>query len=107
MENQPQNPEFRINPENFHPCAYVMIRIGDAIGSLFACCVFFRAFAVVCCFFSQLAFSIKIISGTLTISMSNDLDPTKKRPSDGPDLGLKSLQRLTAGDKSRCWQGNG
>ena len=21
MESQPQNPEFRINPENFHPCA--------------------------------------------------------------------------------------
>ena len=20
MENQPQNPEFRNNPENFHPC---------------------------------------------------------------------------------------
>ena len=20
MENQPQNPEFRYNPENFHPC---------------------------------------------------------------------------------------
>ena len=23
MENQPQNPEFRINPENFHPCLSV------------------------------------------------------------------------------------
>ena len=22
MEKQPQNPEFRINPENFHPCKY-------------------------------------------------------------------------------------
>ena len=22
MESQPQNPEFRINPENFHPCPY-------------------------------------------------------------------------------------
>ena len=21
MESQPQNPEFRINPENFHPCS--------------------------------------------------------------------------------------
>ena len=20
MESQPQNPEYRINPENFHPC---------------------------------------------------------------------------------------
>ena len=22
MESLPQNPEFRINPENFHPCGY-------------------------------------------------------------------------------------
>ena len=22
MESQSQNPEFRINPENFHPCMY-------------------------------------------------------------------------------------
>ena len=22
MESQPQNPEFRINPENFHQCTY-------------------------------------------------------------------------------------
>ena len=24
MESQPQNPEFRINPENFHPCICTM-----------------------------------------------------------------------------------
>ena len=24
MESQPQNPEFRNNPENFHPCIYNM-----------------------------------------------------------------------------------
>ena len=24
MESQPQNPEFRINPENFHPCKTVI-----------------------------------------------------------------------------------
>ena len=23
MENQPQNPEFKNNPENFHPCIMV------------------------------------------------------------------------------------
>ena len=28
MESQPQNTEFRINPENFHPC------LGDVIFSL-------------------------------------------------------------------------
>ena len=26
MESQPQNPEFRINPENFHPCIIDMGR---------------------------------------------------------------------------------
>ena len=25
MESQPQNPEFRINPENFHPCLVPMM----------------------------------------------------------------------------------
>ena len=25
MESQPQNPEFRINSENFHPCATVTV----------------------------------------------------------------------------------
>ena len=24
MESQPQNPEFRIDPENFHPCVYTI-----------------------------------------------------------------------------------
>ena len=27
MESQPQNPEFRNNPENFQPCTYVCIRV--------------------------------------------------------------------------------
>ena len=27
MESQPQNPKFRINPENFHPCIYVKVNI--------------------------------------------------------------------------------
>ena len=25
MESQPQNPEIRNNPENFHPCFYVQV----------------------------------------------------------------------------------
>ena len=24
MESQPQNPDFRINPENFHPCNHLL-----------------------------------------------------------------------------------
>ena len=27
MESQPQNPEFRIYPETFHPCKYVKVCI--------------------------------------------------------------------------------
>ena len=27
MESQPQNPEFRINPENFHPCVLGAVEI--------------------------------------------------------------------------------
>ena len=25
MESKPQNPEFRNNPENFHPCVYIQV----------------------------------------------------------------------------------
>ena len=25
MESQPQNPEFRHNPENFHPCVNIIL----------------------------------------------------------------------------------
>ena len=39
MESQPQNPEFRINPENFHPwkyhkCKIVLMTLKHAKGSL-------------------------------------------------------------------------
>ena len=35
MESQPQNPEFRINPENFHPInshtftLYIVVQVND------------------------------------------------------------------------------
>ena len=36
MESQPQNPEFRNNPENFHPC--ITVKIGpEYFNSLFLC----------------------------------------------------------------------
>ena len=31
MESQPQNPEFRNNPENFHPCLHVVANPQDRI----------------------------------------------------------------------------
>ena len=36
MESQPQNPEFRNNPENFHPCDNVMHweQDGEVMGSI-------------------------------------------------------------------------
>ena len=30
MESQPQNPEFRINPENFHPCILIVLWYYDS-----------------------------------------------------------------------------
>ena len=32
MESQPQNPEFRINPENFHPCICITLAISEGSG---------------------------------------------------------------------------
>ena len=37
--------------------------------------------------------------------MSNGLDPDQDRHSVGPDLGPNCLQRISADDKSRHWQG--
>ena len=34
MESQPQNPEFRNNPENFHPCRWAREKSVFAIPSL-------------------------------------------------------------------------
>ena len=36
MESQPQNPEFRINPENFHPCLYTCETCDDGAGLFLA-----------------------------------------------------------------------
>ena len=30
MESQPQNPEFRMNPENVHPCIWVKVKVGNS-----------------------------------------------------------------------------
>ena len=35
MESQPQNPEFRINPENFHPCVQYLFRDTNVLENLF------------------------------------------------------------------------
>ena len=39
IENQPQNPEFRINPENYHPGSFkifpVIHKNGDLLSQLF------------------------------------------------------------------------
>ena len=34
MESQPQNPEFRNNPENFHPCVCQIVNIFLSISLL-------------------------------------------------------------------------
>ena len=33
MESQPLTPEFRINPENFHPCIYKSLKLAYLIRS--------------------------------------------------------------------------
>ena len=33
MESQPQNPEFRINPEKFHPCKILVLVFNFTQGS--------------------------------------------------------------------------
>ena len=34
MESQPQNPEFRINPENFHPWEHLISHLSSDVISL-------------------------------------------------------------------------
>ena len=47
MESQPQNPEFRNSPDNFHPCLYT--------ASFFP--VHYSLFVCFCCFKSQSTYS--------------------------------------------------
>ena len=51
MESQPQNPEFRINPENFHPCTTLPLSLhlienwkGRSRKSPFACLIRFISY---------------------------------------------------------------
>ena len=40
MESQSQNPEFRSNPDNFHPCGYWLIKSVKDICGYFQCAPF-------------------------------------------------------------------
>ena len=73
MESQPQNPEFRNNPENFHPCIVLFLSL--YLLSDFPC------FFVFCWFFLKSTFSKN--SFMYTISVSNSFI--------GPDLGPKTV----------------
>ena len=64
MESQLQNPEFRINPENFHPSLMLLLLSAD---------------------FSKLTFSKN--SFRKAIRVSNGLDPDQDRHYVGPHLG--------------------
>ena len=41
MESQPQNPEFKNNPENFHPCIFQMF-FGVSFGNSVVVCYCFK-----------------------------------------------------------------
>ena len=46
MEGQPQNPEYRINPENFHPCNQYNKKHWERSGSVVECLTRDRGAAV-------------------------------------------------------------
>ena len=53
MESQPQNPEFKINPENFHPCLIVcslLCPMSLSHGAVGCCAVCDVAFPVILTF---------------------------------------------------------
>ena len=52
MESQPQNPEFRNNPENFHPCIRCMFFLLLFL-TLCMPILFFDGFLLVCRFFQK------------------------------------------------------
>ena len=70
MESLPKNPEFRINPENFHPCN----------GNL----------AYQAWFYPMLTI-FKMNSFRNTIRLLNRLDPDQNQHFVGPDLGPNYL----------------
>ena len=47
MESQPQNPEFRIHPENFHPCniLYAGFQVGPTFPYFFDLLLLFPTFS--------------------------------------------------------------
>ena len=55
-------------------------------------------------FFSKLTFSKSSFRNTIRVS--HNLDTDQDRHSVGPDLGPSCLQRLSAEDKNRFFQGN-
>ena len=78
MESQFQNPEFRNNPENFHPCLTHFI-LGH----------FFMFFCRLLIFFKS---SFSKNSYKNTIRVSNSLGPDQAQHFVGPDLGPNCLQ---------------
>ena len=46
MESQPQNPEFRINPENFHLCQYAFTKWIKTAADLDTHCFFGLCFLI-------------------------------------------------------------
>ena len=84
MESQPQNPEFRNNAENFHPCQLVLSLCILANFSCFYCCL--------------LTFSKNTFMNPFR--MSNGLYPDHDQHFVGPDLGPSCLQWLLVDDKS-------
>ena len=50
MESQPQNPEFRNTPENFHPRIYLLMCVSVCVRARVFACVFVCVFNIVLVF---------------------------------------------------------
>ena len=86
MESQPQNPEFWINPENFHLCLPEIA--SKKIFLLTLCMLFFCVFFLSSADIFQNQFFEKLFQNTSDKSLYQHFV--------GPDLGPNCLQRLSA-----------
>ena len=90
MESQPQNPEFRINPENFHPCrsSFTLLTIQSLP-------------------FTHLSMVSEDLGSTQKMSISSPLDPfwtngIYHESQEGPLYKLRSQSGVIFSKKKYC-----
>ena len=96
MESQPQSPEFRINPENFHPCNAIMYQPKSHSSMPPEIHIFFMHLCSLLFFFNFFSFRT-----SESVSNRSYLHVDQVRQHVGPDLDPNCLQRLSADDTRR------